>query len=130
MTTRFLAKLMGLWLLLTVGSMIATRDSTIGTMNALFGDPALTWIAGVFTLLLGLVVVLCHNRWSGGAGTVVVTLYGWIATLKGLLFLCLPAPVQAQLWSQLHFAQYFYAYLVFALAIGSYLLYAGFTVTD
>ena len=126
MTTKFLAKLMGLWIVLTALGMIFNRQTTIATMNSLFADAPLMWITGVFTLLLGLAVVLTHNRWSGGALSVIVTLYGWIALIKGLLFVWLPAPAQAAFYQGMHFERFYYAYLLVALIIGGYLIYGGF----
>jgi hypothetical protein len=126
MLTRFLAKLMGLWIVLTILSMIANRDATVAIMNALFSNPALMWVTGVFTLVIGIAIVVGHNRWSGGGAALIVTLYGWIALLKGLLFLCLPPPAQAHFYQALHFAQYFYWYFIVSLVLGGYLIYEGF----
>jgi vacuolar-type H+-ATPase subunit I/STV1 len=94
MSTKFLARLMGFWIVLTVVGMMVTPAASLQAITRLFSDPALMWITGVFTLLIGLAVVLTHNRWSGGAVPVLVTLYGWIALVKGLLFIWLPAEVQ------------------------------------
>jgi hypothetical protein len=97
----------------------------IAGANALFADPGLLLIAGSFTLLIGLVILLAHHRSSGRALPIVVTIYGWLATLKGLLFLCVSPPGQAQLYGALHLQQNFYAYLVFSLLVGAYLTYEG-----
>jgi hypothetical protein len=120
MTTKFLAKLMGLWLVLTVLGMFAQRQTSIDTIGALFTDPPLLWITGVFTLLIGLAVLLAHTRWSGGATSVIVTFYGWVATIKGLLFLWLPPPMRAASFRALQFDRFFYAYLAVALVLGGY----------
>jgi hypothetical protein len=126
MLTKFLAKLMGLWIVLAVLSMVANRQATIATMNALFADPALVFVTGVFTLVIGLAVVLAHNRWHGGALPVIVTTYGWAALIKGLLLLCLPPSAQTRFYEALDFQQFFYVYLVISLALGSFLIYGGF----
>ncbi|MGC1380224.1 MAG: hypothetical protein WA814_04290 [Candidatus Baltobacteraceae bacterium] len=126
MLTTFLARFMGLWVVVTVMSMVANRAATFATMEALFADPALMWITGVFTLGLGLALVLAHNRWSEGALAAIVTFYGWAATIKGLLFLCLPPTAQMAFYQGLHFEQYFYGYVLVALVLGGYLIYGGF----
>jgi hypothetical protein len=126
MLTKFLAKLMGLWIVLAVLSMVANRQATIATLTALFADPALMFVTGVFTLLIGLAVVLGHNRWHGGALPVIVTIYGWAALIKGLLFLWLPPSAQAGFYEALHFQQFFYGYFVISLVLGGYLIYGGF----
>jgi hypothetical protein len=126
MLTRYLARLLGLWSLVAAGAMLVNRSGTIAVLNGFFADPALMWISGVFMLLVGLAIVLSHNRWSGGAVTAIVSLYGWIVLVKGLLFLCLPPAAQAEFYRALHFETYFYAYLVVALVLGAYLNYGGF----
>ncbi|MGB9652514.1 MAG: hypothetical protein WCB01_12000 [Candidatus Cybelea sp.] len=126
MLTRFLAKLMGLWIVLTVLGMVMNRGATIAAVDALFADPGLMLIAGIFTLVIGLAVVIGHNHWSGGALPVVVTLYGWAALLKGLLFICLPLSAQAGFYQALHFQRFFFGYFVIALVLGVYLIYGGF----
>lgn len=126
MLTSLYAKLLGLWILLTVLGLALHRASTLAVVNALFTDPALGFVTGVFTLLIGLTIVLTHNRWSGGALPIVVTCYGWAATIKGALFLFLVPPAEASLFAALHFDRYFYWYLAVALVVGAYLTFAGF----
>jgi hypothetical protein len=125
MSTKFLAKLLGFWLVLVAVGIIANRQATLGAVNALFADPGLAWITGVFTLLLGLVIVLTHNRWSGGAAAVIVTLYGWIAVLKGLLFIWLPLPLETGFYQALRLEQFSLGYGLIALALGGYLISRG-----
>ena len=126
MLTKFYAKLMGLWIVLTVIGMIVSQRAAIATLNAFFADPPLMWITGVFTMLFGLAIVLTHNRWSGGPVPVIVTLYGWIALIKGLTFAWLPPSLQTTAYQSLHFDRYFLIYFVVALVIGGYLIYGGF----
>ncbi len=124
--TTFLAKLLGLWVVLAVLSLAFNREASITMLNALFADPALLWVTGAFTTVIGLAIVLVHNRWSGGLLPVIVTIYGWLALVKGLLFLAFPAPAQADSFRAMHFDQYFYEYLAVALAIGAFFTYEGF----
>ena len=126
MVTTFFARLLGLWMLLTMLGMAANKAATVQALNAFFADAGLMWITGVFTLLVGLTIVIAHNRLSGGAVPVIITIYGLIALLKGLLFVWLPAPAQMQFYQSLHFAQWYYAYLMVALVAGAYLTYNGF----
>ena len=127
MLTKVFAKLLGLWALLVVSALISNRDAAISAINALFADPALMFVTGILTLAIGLAIVILHNRWSGGALAVIVTLYGWLVLVKGMLFLYLPSPMQAALYQSLHFQEYFYGYLVVSLVLGAYLTYGGFT---
>ena len=129
MPTKFYAKLLGLWLVLVALGLTANREA-LPTINALFADPALVFITGVFTVVVGIAVVVSHNRWSGGAAAVIVTVYGWLALVKGLLWVAFPAPTLARFYEALHLQQYFFAYLFVALVIGGYLAYEGFRTTE
>lgn len=124
--TKLFARIFGLWGLLATLGMIANRQTTLDAMTAFFGDAALMWMTGVFTVLVGVVVVVMHNRWSGGALSVVVTIYGWVVLVKGLSFVWLPASTEAAFYSSLHFGQYFYAYFILSLVVSAYLTYGGF----
>ncbi|MGB7284896.1 MAG: hypothetical protein WBE13_21725, partial [Candidatus Acidiferrum sp.] len=67
------------------------------------------------------------NIWTGGALPVIVTLLGWITTLKGLFFLILtPNAAVGFYLGTLHYAQFFYFYATFCLVLGTYLTYGGF----
>jgi hypothetical protein len=126
MLTKFLAKLMGLWLVLAVLSMMFNEQQTLAAVKAMFADPGLAFVTGVFTLVIGVAVVIGHNRWSGGALPILVTLYGWVALIKGLLFLIFPTDAQTAFFAALHFDRYYFGYLAIALVIGAYLIYGGF----
>jgi hypothetical protein len=91
-------------------------------------NPPLLLVLGVFTTGAGLAMVLAHNIWSGGALAVVVTVSGWLALIKGVLFLVLPAEAETELFLKgLGYQQFFYLYMAFTLALGIYLAYGGFT---
>lgn len=124
--TTLFARIFGLWTLLAVSGMVANRQTTIDILNAFFDNPALMWVTGLFTLLAGVVIVVAHSRWSGGALAVVVTIYGWIVFLKGLAFVWLPGASERAFYDSLHFDQYFYGYFAVSLVIGAYLTYGGF----
>ncbi len=68
-----------------------------GLWSELFGDllgrPYAALVIGVFTLPLGLFVVLTHNVWVLGL-PVIVTLLGWGWTLKGVLYLIRPRSLE------------------------------------
>ena len=130
MLTRYFGKLLGFAIVLTVLGLLIDRPAAIDTMNRLFSDSGLLWVTGVFTMLLGLAVVLAHNRWSGGWFPVMVTIYGWLGTIKGLVFVWLPSSAQTALYQSFHFEQAFYPVLIVALALGGILIYGGFTYRD
>jgi len=125
--TIFLARLIGLYCILVIPSMVIHRQTTVDWMTALLNNAALMWVLSVITLTTGLAMVLAHNVWSGGALPVVVTLVGWAALIKSLLFLFLPSGVESEfILSALRSPLLFYVWMTPSLVIGIYLTYGGF----
>ncbi len=125
--TLFLSRLIGLYCILVALSMMTRGQVTVETVTALLQNSAMTLVLSVITLAAGLAMVLAHNIWSGSVLAVVVTLIGWMALVKSLLFLFLPHEMEAGLFlGQLHYRQLFYMYAAISLVLGVYLTYGGF----
>jgi len=80
--TIFLARLLGLFFLLTGIAMLIRRDTMVATVMALLRDEPLLFALGMSALAVGLAMVLMHNVWSGGVLPVVVTLLGWTFVIR------------------------------------------------
>jgi hypothetical protein len=52
-------------------------------------DPALIYVVGIAVFVAGLAIVQRHNVWSGG-WPVVVTVFGWLVLLGGLVRMLFP----------------------------------------
>lgn len=124
--TAFLSRLLGLYFLIFALSMVVKKQASIETVNVIAHNPVLVFLVGVILVPAGLAMVLGHNVWSGGALPVVVTIVGWLALLKGLVFLLLATDAVPTLFAALHFDRFYYAYVAYVLLFGVYLTYAGF----
>jgi hypothetical protein len=125
--TIFLSKLFGLYFILVALPMMLHKQAVVEMVTRLLRDPLTMFVLGVFALLGGLAMVLAHNIWSGGVLPVVLTIVGWLALVKGLLFLLLFSDDAAGFYlGTLHFSQLFYLYMAICLALGAYLTYGGF----
>ncbi|MFZ0395411.1 MAG: hypothetical protein WBX09_04855 [Terracidiphilus sp.] len=125
--TIFLSKLFGLYFFLVALLMMLHKQAVVDMVTGLLHDPSLMFVLGLLALVAGLAMVLAHNIWSGGVLPVVVTIAGWLALLKGLLFLFLFSGDAAGFYlGTLHFSQLFYLYMAICLVLGAYLTYAGF----
>jgi hypothetical protein len=123
--TIFLGRLIGLYCILVALAMMVHKHATVDVLAAMLHNAQLLLSLGVITVIAGLAMVLSHNVWSGGAPTVVVTLVGWIALIKGSLLLFLSPEQESSLFlDSLHLEQGFYFYLGFTLLLGIYLIYA------
>ena len=125
--TIYLSRLIGLYCVLVVPSMIIRKQVTVFAVEALLRNLSMMLVLGIITVIAGLAMVLAHNIWRGGALPVVVTLVGWLALIKGLLILILPADAVAEiLMSWLRHPQLFYVSMILPLLLGIYLTYCGF----
>ncbi len=124
--TVFLAKLIGLFATIIAGAMVVNRDATMTAFVMLVRDPPTLWVTGMLAVAAGLALVLCHNVWSGGAATVVVTLFGWLVLLKGIFVLALPPVMFVGVSEWVRSPAFFYADAACILALGLYLAFAGF----
>ncbi len=124
--TIFLSRLLGLYSVLIGLAMVAHRQASIETIQAMVHNAPVLYVAGVIALAVGLAMVLGHNVWHGGVLPVVVTLVGWLSLLKGLLLLFLtPHAVGVVSLGGLHYEQRFYLNAAIAIIVGAYLTYAG-----
>lgn len=128
--TAFLGKLLGLYLIAVSLSLFAHAGATVEMMKAIIQDPPLLFIAGLMGVTAGLAIILAHNVWSGGALPITVTLFGWVSLIKGMLLLVLSPEMESRVFiAGLHYEQYPNLYAAFALLLGAYLTYAGFSST-
>ncbi len=101
------------------------RASDMQSLVAQFEANSLwTWVAGSFVLIFGLITVAGHQYWRGAAA-IIVSLLGWLITLRGLLLLSFPQAF-ASVARDVIGAQGWWVVLcaVFAL-VGLYLTYVG-----
>ena len=126
--TLFLSRLIGLYCLLVGLSMMTHKQLTVEGVAALLQNASLTLLLGFITLGASLAMVIAHNLWWSGPLALIITLIGWLALIKSLLFLFLSPAMEARFFlGQLHYQQFFYDYVAVSIALGIYLTYAGFT---
>ncbi len=122
--TIYLGRLIGLYCLLIGLTMAMRKQAMVEMVTALIRNAPAAWLAGLLAMTAGLAIVLGHNVWSGGALPVIVTLVGWVALLKGLLFLLLPPEAEAGVFLQaFYYERFFYMYTAISLLLGTYLTY-------
>ena len=125
--TIYLSRLIGLYCILLVLSMVIHRQAKVEYLLGVLRNPSLILVLGIITLGAGLAMVLAHNIWSKGALAVVVTLVGWLTLLKGLFFLIVPPEIELEcLLRCLRHPHLFAVCMAPSLIIGIYLTYGGF----
>ncbi|MGH6958653.1 MAG: hypothetical protein ACREEW_18465 [Caulobacteraceae bacterium] len=87
--TRVLARAIGPYLTLTAAAALYKVNEMPALAADLTRDGSAAWIAGALALAVGVVVVAAHSRWNRPAA-ILVSLFGWVAALKGLALMTAP----------------------------------------
>ncbi len=86
---------------------------------------ALIFIAGVLALVAGLAIVNAHNVWTAG-WPVIITIFGWLAVLGGVLRMAFPALTKSIGEAMLGHQALLRAAGAAQLALGAYLMFVGY----
>lgn len=125
--TVFLARFIGAFILVEAALMALFREHAVQRIYDVLYDRALAFTWGVITLGLGLAIICGHNVWRGGLLPVVVTLVGWLLLIRGVVLQVITPELAQSALKTISFEPYYYAYLALPLALGAYLLLAGWT---
>jgi hypothetical protein len=88
-TQTFVAQFWG-WLTLTVALILFVRPKVLHDVKRLIVENRAFGLAyGLMSLILGITSVLLHNIWELN-WHVVITVFGWLALLKGIIVLAWP----------------------------------------
>ena len=117
-TTVLLGRLLGLYLIAIAVAMLASRRRALATLDEMARSGPWMLFSGIVATAASLAIVLGHNVWSGGALTVVVTLSGWAALLKGVSLLLVPPEQMAAAYKGLGFERFFYVWMGAVLVLG------------
>ncbi len=90
--SQFIAQMLGpTYLALGVGGFV-NRKHFMELIKGFKASYAVILISGILALLIGLLMLRFHNLWVAD-WRVIITVFAWIALLKGLTLLVLPARV-------------------------------------
>jgi len=123
--TTYLAELFGLYLALMGIVMIAKRQTMLELMAAFADHRSLIYVVASVRVLIGLAIVVAHNRWSGTLPTV-VTLLGWSALLHGIAHLVSTQESERKVLAFFQRSGPYYGAAIVAVVLGLWLAYAGF----
>ena len=84
--TRAFARVLGPYLVIVPGLVVAKLPEVVPLASAFFSNPALVFIMGALMVFGGIVVIANHQFWRG-ASAILISLFGWILALRGLALL-------------------------------------------
>jgi hypothetical protein len=85
----FIAKILGLAYLAIGFNMWSGKMNINKMIEEYENSSVLTHLGGAMSLIIGMLLIEYHNIWVKD-WTVVITIIGWVATLKGVLLLANP----------------------------------------
>ncbi|MBL8545956.1 MAG: hypothetical protein JNL81_05790 [Hyphomonadaceae bacterium] len=87
--TRTLARIVGPYLIAMAVALCVRRDTIPEFFASFMQDDALTFVAGAFTLIVGLGIVAAHHHWSGFSAAS-ISLIGIGGSFKGAALMIAP----------------------------------------
>ena len=126
-TTLFLAKMLGLFFIITGLAALLTRKHFIHVVKDMFKNTFNTFLFGVLLLVIGLLIILQHNVWHG-ALNIVVSLVGWYIVLEAVCYLFIPRKAMKKAMKLMKYKGFYYFGMLLDLILGIYLICAGFGI--
>ena len=121
----FIAKIFGLiYLVVGVGLMI-NRQTFKQIMEDFCKNTVLVFYGGILALVVGVVIVLTHNIWVAN-WTVIITIIGWAALIKGVWLIVFPNSVHKFMRVYQKNKNLLVVHSIIALVFGIVLTYFGF----
>lgn len=123
-TSIFLAQVLGVYYLTVGVGFVFNGDYYRKELLKMFDNALFMFYGGIMALLLGLLMVHFHNFWTKD-WTVVITIIGWIAVVKGVLLIAFPRSLN---WFKplLKSKSSIKAMTILVLLIGAFFAWKGF----
>ena len=119
----YLAKLIGIYLLIVAADMLLRRHEIKGAVKDFASSKGLVVFSGSISLLLGLAIVIAQPIYEASLQGV-ITLFGYLLILRGVWRIAFPTRIQKRLVSC--FQQGYWLIFLILAALGAYLTYYGF----
>ena len=87
--SKFLSKVIGIYLVIIGAAILVNMHQFNNYVNALINDVPSMFIAGFFTLILGILMVVSHNIWQWN-WRIIITILAWTTLLKGSAIILYP----------------------------------------
>lgn len=97
-STIAIAQVLGIFFVIAGISIVANGKATAAAVEESAQNKGILFMWGILALLVGAVIVVFNNVWISGL-TLLVTILGWLALIKGTFILLLPG-VAASLYKK------------------------------
>jgi len=111
---------------LAVGIGILFNPEYYRKMLADFADNGgVLYMGGIMSLIVGVLLIMFHNTWTKDF-SVIITVLGWLALIKGILILILPEVMVSLVKSILKSPKFMKIEAIIAIVAGLFFTYLGF----
>jgi hypothetical protein len=118
------ARVLGPFLVIADVTAVVRAPDTKAVLSEFEASTLWSWVAGAIVLVFGLIIVAGHQYWRGAAA-ILVSLLGWLITLRGLLLLAFPRAFVSLAHSMIGAHGWWVALCVGFAMVGFYLTYVG-----
>jgi len=124
-TSVFIARIFGLCYLIIGAGFVFNRKSLHRIMEDFCKNAALVFYGGLLALVIGVVIILTHNVWVAN-WTVMITIIGWLALIKGIWMIFFPNTVYKFMQIYQKNENMLTLHSIVALILGAVLTFFGF----
>ena len=124
--TRMFSRVLGPFLIIVDVTAIARASDMQKLLSQFEANSLWTWVTGAFILVFGLIIVAAHQYWRGAAA-IIVSVLGWLVTLRGLLLLAFPKTFVSVANTMIGAQAWWVALCTAAALAGLYLTYVGWS---
>ena len=124
-TSIFIARIFGLCYLILGAGLVFNRKVFGQVMDDFCKNAALLFYGGLLALVIGVVIILTHNVWVAN-WTVIITIIGWVALIKGIWIIIFPNTVSKFMQAYQKNENLLIVHSIFALIFGAVLTFFGF----
>lgn len=127
MTDASIFQIFGLvYLVIGLGILVSPRFYK-EMLNKMIDNEAILFVTGLLVFVIGCFLVAHHNIWIGG-WTIIITIFGWLTLLKGLMMMVIPE-ISIKLYKFIKISgRQLSVYGVIVFALGIIFTYLGYFV--
>ena len=92
-TSTVFARFIGPVMLVAAASMLLDRKAIRAVGEDFMNSPALIYLAGVLTLIMGIAIITFHNIWVAD-WRIIITIFGTISIVSGVFRMAFPTKVK------------------------------------
>ncbi|HJN62885.1 MAG TPA: hypothetical protein QGH03_01480 [Candidatus Paceibacterota bacterium] len=123
----FLAKAFGLYMLIMGVALVLRKENFTGIVSDSTEDETYRFMLSIITTIVGILLVISHNIWSGPGWVILITVMSWLILLKGISRIFLSDDQFENLTGWVGPVTYLWIG-VLSIVLGIYLAYIGFAL--